>query len=432
MRQPTVPLGRPSLWLGLFFSCLLAASCGESKTAAARPEPRATYETELRSLEAAIEDAKRLVERQKDDGLLPIEAGGLFLERARLTGDYEDYERAESQLAVAKARAGKGMYPCLAQARLHYTLHRLKAAGAALDTCASNVDRSEIAALRADIAFHSGRYAEAEGVYRALVNQVGLPQHYIRLALYRNKTGSPGEAAALLEAAERRYHGTSATMKSWLKLQRGLIALDRGRFDEALALYRLASEALPGWWLVDEHIAEVQQLGGDAKAAKALYEDVIRRTGSPEFMDALAAIHASEGRADDAKRLRERARPIYEKRLERFPEAAAGHALDHFLGDPASAKKALLLARKNFETRPYGEAAIALARAWMLNGDPKPAVSLLEAHASRGWDTAELHWVLGEALLKAGQRERALGAQSRALQRNAASAAMYATPVPSP
>ena len=423
-----VPLDRPGFWLGLLFCSLLAAACGESKTAAARPEPRAAYESELRTLEAAIEDAKRLVDRQKDDSLLPLEAVALYLERARLTGDYRNYEDAESMLAVAGARATRGVQPCLAQARLHYTLHRLKQAAAALDTCAPNVEPSEIAGLRADIAFHSGRYAEAEGVYRALVNQVGLPQHYIRLALYRSKTGSPGEAAALLEAAERRYHGTSATMKSWLKLQRGLIALDRGRFDEALALYRLASDALPGWWLIDEHIAEIQQLRGDTKAAKALYEDVIRRTGSPEFMDALAAIHAGEGRADEARRLLERARPIYEKRIERFPEAAAGHALRHFLLDPASAKRALLLARKNFETRPHGEAAIALARALMLNGEPKPAVSLLEAQASRGWDTAELHWVLGEALMRAGLRDRALGARSQALQRNAASAAMYATP----
>ena len=33
-----------------------------------------------------------------------------------------------------------------------------------------------------------------------------------------------GEAAAFLEAAEKRYHGVSAPMKAWLKLQRGLIA----------------------------------------------------------------------------------------------------------------------------------------------------------------------------------------------------------------
>jgi uncharacterized protein with HEPN domain len=114
----------------------------------------------------------------------------------------------------------------------------------------------DIAGMRGDIAFYSGRYAEAETIYRELVNRVGTPQQYVRLAMVRNHLGSPGEAAAFLEAAEKRYHGVSAPMKAWLKLQRGLIAFGRGRTDEALALYRFAADELPGWWLIDEHIAE--------------------------------------------------------------------------------------------------------------------------------------------------------------------------------
>lgn len=229
-----------------------------------------------------------------------------------------------------------------------------------------------------------------------------------------------------MEAAEKRYHGGSATMKAWLKLQRGLIALDRGRFDEALAMYTLAEKALPGWWLVEEHIAEVKAFSGDTQTAKAIYEDVIRKTGAPEYMSALAVIELGSGNRDSAQKLLMRARSLYEDRLAKFPEAAAGHALDHFLQDANNPQRALSLAQVNFATRPYGDAAIALAKAWVLNKKPKAAVPLLEAEIARGWDTAELYWTLAEVWHNAGDAQRAAHAKSEALIRNPQSANMYA------
>lgn len=440
--MPTGFTNRLGPKLSLICLCLLVAcdqgSTGQSNSSArdgaqtaratgqvAATEKQISYESELGSLNAAIETAIQLSAKQTHDGLLPLELVSLYVERARLTGNYDDYRQAESVLAAQETRAGKSSQAGLAWANLHYTLHRLKPASAALDAAPSTADKTEIAALRADIAFYSGHYREAENVYRALVNQVGLSPHYIRLALLKNKMGSPGEAAAFFEAAEKRYHGVSATRKAWMKLQRGLLALDRGRFDEALAMYRLAADALPGWWLIDEHIAEIKNLSGDKAAAKTLYESVIQRTGSPEYMDALAVIEFNEGNRESARKLMLQARVIYEERLARFPEAAAGHALSHFLQDAGNPKRALSLAQMNFNTRPYGDAAIALARAWLLNGKAQRAVSLLEGQISSGWDTAELYWVLGEAWTNLGQHQQADQAKSEARRRNPESEAMY-------
>ena len=209
------------------------------------------------------------------------------------------------------------------------------------------------------------------------------------------------------------------------RLQRGLIALDRGRLDEALALYRLASDALEGWWLIDEHIAEVLLLSGKTKEAKAIYESVVVRTGAPEFMDALAAIEMREGNAEKARKLTLSARALYEQRLAAFPEAAAGHALDHFLQDKVDVRKALSLAEKNFDTRPFGESATSLAKALLLSGKPGPAVVLIENQLAKGWDTAEAYWLLGEARRTLGQTVRAELAKREALNRNPHSEKMY-------
>lgn len=411
--------------------CLLAGCDGKTKATGNSSSPakaveKPGYEGELRKFDAAIEHGISLAAKQIGDTLIPLEVVSIYQERARLTGDYDDYAKAEALLATLSTGPQPPPSQCLARARLHYSLHRLKQASAALDTCPTTVEPTEIAALRGDIAMYTGRYREAEDIYRALVNQSGLSQHYVRLALLKKWMGAPGEAAALLEAAEKRYYGASPITSAWLKLQRGLVALDRGNLDEALAMYRLASDAISGWWLLDEHIAEVLALGGKMQEAKQIYESVAGRTGAPEFMDALAQIERQNGNIDGALKLKLKARAIYEQRLKSFPEASAGHALDHFLQDETDSSRALLLAQKNFSTRPYGESAIALAKAWMFAGKPERAAPLIDAELSKGWDTAEAYWILGEVHRKLGNQQRADLAKAKALRRNPQSEKMYA------
>ena len=410
------------LIVGLVGGCERSNSGAVAAAAPIKP----AYETEVAKLSAAIEHGLGLKERQPDNTLIPLEVVSLYQERARLTGSYDDYAKAENLLASLSSATKVSVSRCLAEARLHYTLHRLRQASALLDGCGATAEASELAALRADIALYTGRYRDAERTYRGLVNDIGITPHYVRLGLLKKWVGGPGEAAAFLEAAERRYHGSSPTMRAWLKLQRGLVALDRGRFDEALAMYRLAEDALAGWWLVDEHIAEVHVLNGNIAEAKRIYESVIERTRSPEFMDALAQIEQQLGNAEQATKLMAKARSIYTERLRAFPEAAAGHALDHFLKSQADVAQALTLAQKNYQTRPYGESAIALAKAWIMSGKPERAKPLIEAQLASGWDTAEAWWILSEVQQQLRGDEQAARARAEALRRNPQSEKMYA------
>ena len=433
---------RLSAALSLVFLCLLMG-CGESSKDAAPPSVAAhddsraatgaaqdgatkqvSYAREAATLDAAVDDAARFIARQPDNTLIALETVTLYTERARLTGNYDDYAKAQALLEAATAHGNKASFPCLAVAKLDYTLHRLQAASAALDGCPIMADAVEIAGLRADIAFYSGRYQEAEDVYRALVNQVGTTPQYFRLAMLRNKMGSPGEAAALLEASERRYHGGSATMKAWFKLQRGLVAWDRGQNEEALALYSLASDELPGWWLVDEQIAEAKRLNGDTAAAKALYESIIQRRGLPEHMDEFARLLREGTAPESATEWIKRAEAIYRERLKNFPEASVGHAVDHFLqfGTPT---EALALARRNAELRPYGDAQIALAAALFRAGQAGEAAECIARVEASGWNTAQLHAIAAQINAGLGRSGAADAQRARALEMNRHAMRLY-------
>jgi tetratricopeptide (TPR) repeat protein len=385
-----------------------------------------TYERILRENNEAIASGETMVAGPLQSALAPLVLVGLYTERARLTGNYDDYGRAEDLLARLQAQFGATDGVCLARAKLHYTLHRLANAKQVLDGCPRLAGTVEDLGLRADIAFYSGRYKDAGIIYRALVNQVGAPQTYIQLALFSAKTGAPGEASAFLEAAEQRYHGASALQESWFALQRGLIELDRGRYEEARSLFALADERMPGYWLNQEHLAEVARLMGDAPAARRIYEDVVKQTGAPEYLDALGVIEAGSGQAQGSRRLLDRAEAIYSERAKRFPEAIAGHALEHYLKAAPQPARALTLAEANFQNRPYGDAAIALAKAYLLNARPRDAARLLEQQLAQGWDTAETYWILSLAAKAAGDPARAKAAGLEATRRNPHSTTQYA------
>lgn len=421
---------RIGLGIALSLFVALLAGCKASPAPEGRTDPAAeglpTFDKILGDNQAAIASGEAMVKGPIDSTPLPLELVNLYVERARLTGDYEDYARAEKLLARFPAKYDGLDALCMARAKLHYTLHRLSQAKAQLDRCPRLAGTAEDALLRANIAFQTGQYKDAGIIYRALVNQVGTPQTYIQLALYYVKTGSPGEAAAMMEAAEKRYHGGSTIMQSWLALQRGLIELDRGLYDEARALFTLADERMPGYWLTEEHLAEIAKLKGDNAEAKRVYEKVVRKTGAPEYLDALASMEAAAGDATRAKTLLDRADAIYTARAKRFPEAIAGHALGHYLTAAPQPAKALVLAEANFRNGPNGDAAIALARAHLLNTRPRDAMRLLEQQITKGWDTAETYWILSLAAKAAEDASRAKSAAVEALRRNPHSATQYA------
>lgn len=411
---------------------LLAGGLSGCKPPAAsgKPNPgivlKPTYETIAADNAAAVASGEAMVKGRLDSALAPLTLEGLYLERARLTGNYDDYGRAGDLLTRLEGQFGASDSLCMARAKLHFTLHRLAASKKVLDACPRLAARGEDLGLRADIAFYSGRYKDAGIIYRALVNQVGNPQAYIQLALYDAKTGAPGEASAMIEAAEARYHGASALQESWFALQRGLIELDRGRYDEARSMYALADERLPGYWLNQEHMAEATRFKGDTTSMKQIYEDVVKKTGAPEYLDALAILEAEAGNTQAARQLLARAEAIYTEREKRFPEAIAGHALEHYLKAAPQPAKALALAEANFKNRPYGDAAIALAKAQLLNARPREAARLLEQQLTQGWDTAETWWVLSLAAKAAGDPARANTAALEANRRNPHSATQYA------
>ncbi|HEY0116821.1 MAG TPA: hypothetical protein VGB54_13990, partial [Allosphingosinicella sp.] len=219
------------------------------------------------------------------------------------------------------------------------------------------------------------------------------------------------------DSYERRLVRPDRHMRANMALQRGILDLDSGRWEEALAHFRAADALFPGWWLVEEHIAETRALLGDKAGAERLYRQIIARTGAPEFMDALAGLLRARGSADEAEAWRRRSALIWDRRLQIFPEASYGHALDHCAG-AGRTECALRLAQANHRARPYGEAGGQLAAALAASGRLAEAREVIDRVLASPWRTADVLATASRIYAALGEQAAAQTLRGQALRLN--------------
>lgn len=323
-----------------------------------------------------------------------------YLARAQLSGSYDDYAAADAALKTAFKLAPAGAGPHLVRARLDFAMHRLATADQALAAIEAYAvppvpaEQAEIDAMRGDIRFYSGNMAESLALYdRADRAAPGIS--LFRRAIHAARTGGVDRADKLFAQAIAAAPGASPKLRAYLELQRGILDLDRRRLDDAMAHFRAADGFFPGHWLIEEHIAEVLTLQGRDSDAEPIYRAIVRRTGHPEFIDALAGIAERRGDAETARRLHAEAGALWARRLQQFPEAAYGHAIDHCIAIHDAGCQ-VRLAKKNYQARPFGEAQIALARALLANGRPAEARAMLDKVRATTWRSADLDRLTAE------------------------------------
>lgn len=381
------------------------------------------YAGALTRSDAMLVSNRADAESNKDQWIAFEKLALTLLARARLTGDYGAYQQAADALARAFALAPPKTGPHLARAALNFQVHRLALTEADLDAIGryavpeSAGIRSEVEAMRGDIAFYRGRYRLALRHYLdadRLAPSTGID---VRQAVLYSRTGAPRKALTMLDRAARADRFTTPQAAAGLILQRGVVALQSGDWATAESEFAKAARQFRGHWLIDSHVAQMRAASGDIGGAIKAYETILARVPNPEAMDALAALHRAQGDFAASRRWADRATPLWEDRLRLFPEAAYGHAFEHYLnfGDPA---RALDLARRNFAARPYGGAATALGWALLANGRAAEALRVLDAVNASHWISAEQHVAAAQAHALRGDGKAAEAERDKALALN--------------
>lgn len=375
----------------LILGCTTPEPANVASIGAVEVEPATLvgWEKELAWVDREIAGVQRRLQTNPNQWMVESQLAGLYTSRARLTGNYDDYAMAERAIDRAFDIAPEGSGPFTSRASLNFTLHRLNAVEADLAAAEKRINldnntRAGIVLLRARVEMERGNYtAAAEGYAESLKLHETLQVHSA-IAHHAWQTGDLETAERQLATSEAMYHGRSDEPRAWFHLQRAITDLEAKRYDEALAHLADADAAMPGYWLVREHIAEIKGLQGDLEGSLAIYEIVVPQTQNPELMGAMAGILTALDRADEAAVWIERADRLFAERIKRYPEAASGHALEHAL-EYGDVTQALGLAEANAALRPNGIALNLLAEAYLKADRLDDAQATIARAKALGW-----------------------------------------------
>ncbi len=326
----------------------------------------------------------------------------LVYQRASLTGNLAAFEVAEKSLKHAIEELGPASDLYFLKANLDFKFHRLADVRNDLETGRDLRDTMQGRALRADLDFQEGRYQEARAGYEAVIKEDLTWDNLARLAYFKFKFGDVTAAEQLYTEAADELTAKEMRHYAWVELQRGVLKLRQGRHEEALAHYDRADRAYSGYWLVDDHKAELLGAQGRFDEAAKLYEQVIARTSRPEFQQALGELYQVMGQRDRAEAWYQKALAGYLESAQRGDVHFYHHLADFYADVREDGAEAVKWARKDIALRRNFSTLSALAWALYRAGEFTEALDTMKQALSSGAADAHLFFQAATIYQSAG------------------------------
>ena len=309
-------------------------------------------------------------------------------QRASFNGDLRGLRAAERAIDLVAAQVQRPDDLLLLKASLCLKLHRTGDAQRILESHSELRDTDEVMKIEADLLFQHGRYAEAWSAFLRAIEKNRSWDNLARYAHYLCKFEGADRADEVYAEAEDEL--TSKQMRSfaWIQLQRGVLDLERGRFEDAGAHFTMADRAYPGYWMVEEHQAALTAARGEHRAAAELYASLTERVAKPELAQTLGDLYRHMGSPQCAQPYYDRALAAFEDSVRRGEVHYYHHLVDYHCS-VRDAVEAVRWARKDRELRDNYSTQSALAWALHLQGEYNEAVSVIEK--ALGSDVIDAH-----------------------------------------
>jgi tetratricopeptide (TPR) repeat protein len=324
---------------------------------------------ELQKIDEAITDlgGAAALDPPSDAGRV-IQYVYCLYQKASIAGDLAAFDQVERAIERAVPLLSRPGDLFLLKANVAFKLHRLADAEAALT--ADRYVRSSIEGrlLRADLDFQRGRYRRARHAYCEILEVERTSAALARLAHLVGKMGDVLGADRLYEDAQDELTAKELRSFAWLEVQRGFLDFAHGRFSAARSHYQRADKAYPGYWLIDEHLAEL--LGAEERYEEAIAMLVpLTSSGSrPDLEQAIGELHNLAGQNGQAEEWFARALAAYQRSAERGEICFWHHLADFYAEVAENGPKAVAWARKDVEVRENFWTQAALAGALFCDG----------------------------------------------------------------
>lgn len=381
--------------------------------------PTTSFEQLMGTLQGQLKNSATALERS------PKSAGAHLLYADKLLGVAKVYgDLNQIQGAAEVATDGLKLEPnhpglLLLRAQARFALHQWKDATEDLKHLKRvKPDHPALPGLEAEIAWNQGEVDKAAEAIRELARTQPSFGTVSRLGHLHYHLGQLPAADEAFARAETLYEDSSPVPLAWLNVQRGLLRLHSGRFEEARVFYEEAHRRAPRYPMATEHLAEIEHLLGHHDRALELYLQVVEQTDNPEFHAALAGLYRDMGQEDKAKEHVQAARKRSLELLARHPSAMGSHGADFFLEDGAEPARALELLTRNAAERPNPESLQGLASAQLANGQLEAAAATIDKALATPVRMAEIFWTAARIAVARDRVEEAERYMQQALELN--------------
>ena len=308
----------------------------------------------------------------------------------------------------------------LLKAHAAFKLHKLADVDSALCAIRSVYDSDEGRLIRADLDFQHGRYSVAESCYVDVLGHQRSWGALARLAHLRGRMGDATGADLLYEEAEDQLTPKEMRAYAWLEVQRGLLDFAHGRLREARSHYRRAEAAYPGYWLVEEHIAELVGAEGRYDEAAEIFERVVSAIDRPDLDQAIGELYKLADQSGPAVYWKERALSAYLQSAQRGEVHYYHHLVDYYADVAEDGAEAARWAYKDLQLRENFATQAALAWAHYRDGQFSDAVLWIERALASGVVDALLDFRAGEIYRAVGNEAEGCNLRERAINLNPA------------
>jgi tetratricopeptide (TPR) repeat protein len=231
---------------------------------------------------------------------------GLYLRRARETGDYADFLHAEA--AARASLAARAVHNAPARVALAGALmaqHRFAEARAVADSLvAEDPQRPSYRGLLAELQLELGDYAAARATFGSLEPEDGNLGVAPRLARWYELNGRTNDARTLLHTAARAAEGRGDLPReqvAWFHLRAGDLELRNGQLKQAEKAFRAGLAANPGDYRLLGEMARLEVARGRWKAAREFDDRAVARVLDPATLAVLSdgALAAGDSAASE-------------------------------------------------------------------------------------------------------------------------------------
>jgi tetratricopeptide (TPR) repeat protein len=381
-------LGSLGAVLALTYVLSAARSRAATRRSTAEASAAAPDEAQIRDLDIAF-----FAKRADEDPWSAADRarlGALFLQRARETGNFSDYRRAES-LAVNGLRLREAhndeTFTILASARLaqHDFIGALAAARALVTR---NPDEPHDRALLGEVLLELGRYAQADSIFQSLESRTDRLSVASRLMRWYELTGHIAKAKQIARYSLRRAieEGTTREQLAWFHLRLGELELKSGEVERAESLFVAGLQVFPRDYRLLGALSRAAAMRGDWQAAIDAGNRAIAIQLDPATLGVLSDAYAALGDSAQSRSYQRAMRASALTQPGTIHRAWGLFLLDHGL----EARDVLVRARRELRTRRdvYGYDLAA----WALHslGRDREASVLMDSALAQGTEDAQL------------------------------------------